>query len=155
MTRKKNKVGPFLLRVVANAVAFWVATWLLPGMDVKATAATGAASQAVGETAGGPLGIILGFLFLGLVFGLLNASVRPFIGRLALPVTILTLGLFALVLNAAVLALTAWISSYTPVQLTIDSFFWTAILGSIIISIVSSLVGAPLGAGHNRPKLGV
>ena len=157
MTRKKNKVGPFLLRVVANAVALWVAAWVLPGMDINAAAAEATGAQTVGPTtgttAGGVVGIIVAYLLLGLVFGLLNATIRPFLGRISMPVTILTLGLFALVLNAAMLALTAWISSYTPVHLTIDSFFWTAILGAIIVSIVSSLVGAPLGAGHKRPKL--
>jgi putative membrane protein len=81
------------------------------------------------------------YLFIGLIFGVVNAFVRPLVRLLALPITILTLGLFAIVINAAMLYLTAWISSYTPVHLTIDSFFWTAVLAAIIISLVSLVAG--------------
>ena len=56
---------------------------------------------------------------------------------LSLHITILTLGLFTIIINAAMLYLTAWLSSYTPVHLTIDSFFWTAVLAAIIISVIS------------------
>lgn len=153
MHRKKNQLWPFLLRVAANAVALWIATLLLPGLKINADAATATVSKEAGPSGGTILGLVLGYLFLGLLFGLVNAFIRPLVGRLALPVTFLTLGLFALVLNAAMLELTAAISRYTPVHLVVGSFFWTAILGAIIISIVSSLVGQPLGAGRKRPKL--
>lgn len=87
------------------------------------------------------VGIVLAYLFIGLIFGVVNAVVRPLVKLLSLPVTILTLGLFTIVINAAMLYLTAWLSSFTPVHLTIDSFFWTAILASIIISVVSLVAG--------------
>ncbi|KHL04460.1 membrane protein [Sinomonas humi] len=141
-------MGPFLLRVVANAAALWVGTLILPGLKISGSLPGGGAASP-----SGPLEFVLGYLFIGALFGLVNALIRPLVGRLALPVTVLTLGLFALVLNAAMLELTAWISRYTPVHLIVDSFFWTAVLGAIVISIVSSLVGAPLGAGRKRPKL--
>lgn len=153
MIRRKNRLGPFILRVVANGVALWVATLVLPGLKINADATAGLFNQEVGSRTGSFLGTAVAYLIIGLLFGLVNALIRPLIGRLALPVTVLTLGLFALVLNAAMLELTGWISSYTPIHLLVDSFFWTAILGSIIISIVSSLVGAPIGAGRKRPKL--
>jgi putative membrane protein len=68
--------------------------------------------------------------------------VRPIVSFLSLPVTILTLGLFTIIINALMLMLTAWLSSYTPVNFVVDSFFWTAVLGSLIISLVSLIVGS-------------
>ena len=56
---------------------------------------------------------------------------------MSLPITILTLGLFTVVINAGMLYLTSWISSYTTVHFTIDTFFWTAVFAALIISAVS------------------
>ena len=92
------------------------------------------------------VGIVLAYLFIGLIFGVVNAFVRPLVKVLSLPVTILTLGLFTIIINAAMLYLTAWLSSFTPVHLTIDSFFWTAVLAAIIISIISMVAGLIPGA---------
>ena len=70
---------------------------------------------------------------------------RPIVSLLSLPITILTLGLFTIVINAAMLYLTSWLSSYTPVHFTIDSFFWTAVLAAIIITVVSLVAGKITG----------
>lgn len=140
----------FLLRIVVNAIALWVASFFLPGIRINSTAAADLATNAGAGSHSDTLGIVLAYLFIGLIFGLVNALVRPIIELLSLPVTCLTLGLFALIINAAMLALTAWLSSYTPVHLTIDSFFWTAILGAIIISIVSAVMGFLLGANRRN-----
>ena len=121
----------FIVRVLINALALWVASWLLPGIAIESAAAGGVAGG--NETAG----LVLGYLFIGAIFGLVNAIVRPVVAFLALPVTILTLGIFTVIINAAMLMLTAWISGYTPVRFEVDSFFWTAILGALIISLVS------------------
>lgn len=98
-------------------------------MDV----ATDAGQPDTGET-------IIALLIVSVVFGLVNAVVRPIVSLLSLPVTCLTLGLFTLVINAAMLFLTAWLTSFLPVYVTIDSFFWTAILAALIISIVSTIM---------------
>jgi putative membrane protein len=90
-------------------------------------------------------GIVLAYLFIGAIFGLVNALVRPLVSLLALPITILTLGLFTIVINAAMLYLTSWISSYTPVHFTIDSFFWTAVFAAIIITLISLVAGRIAG----------
>ena len=119
----------YLLRVLVTAASFWVAMWILPGMDV----ATDAGQPDTGET-------IIALLIVSVVFGLVNAVVRPIVSLLSLPVTCLTLGLFTLVINAAMLFLTAWLTSFLPVYVTIDSFFWTAILAALIISIVSTIM---------------
>ncbi|MEA5455818.1 phage holin family protein [Sinomonas sp. JGH33] len=138
----------FLLRVVVNAFALWVATWILPGLKISSNATAGIAANAGAGSSADTVGLILAYLFIGLIFGLVNALVRPVVELLSLPVTCLTLGLFALVINAAMLALTSWISGYTPVHLTIDSFLWTAVFGAIIISIVSAIMGRLLGASR-------
>ncbi|ABK05405.1 membrane protein of unknown function [Arthrobacter sp. FB24] len=135
----------FILRVLINGLALGIASWILPGLDISTTATTEAVAQG-GVTQGtDPLGVILAYLFIGLIFGLVNALVRPIVSLLSLPITILTLGLFTIVINAAMLFLTSWLSSYTPVHFTIDSFFWTAVLAAIIITVVSLVAGRITG----------
>ncbi|MFF0989383.1 phage holin family protein [Kocuria nitroreducens] len=125
----------FLLRVLVNALAIWVAAWILPGMGIAADPSV--VSAVGGETAASALA----YLFVGLVFGVVNAVVRPVLSILSLPITCLTLGLFAIVVNAAMLWLTSWLSSFTPLRLEIDSFFWTAVLATLIIGVVSLVMG--------------
>ena len=125
----------FLLRVLVNALAIWVAAWILPGMEL--TADPSVVSAVGGETTAS----ILAYLFIGAVFGVVNAVVRPVLSILSLPITCLTLGLFAIVVNAAMLWLTSWLSSFTPLRLEIDEFFWTAVLATLIIGVVSLLMG--------------
>ncbi|PAU90743.1 hypothetical protein CK505_09335 [Kocuria sp. WN036] len=125
----------FLLRVLVNALAIWVAAWILPGMGIAADPSV--VSAVGGETTAS----VLAYLFVGLVFGAVNAVVRPVLTILSLPITCLTLGLFAIVVNAAMLWLTSWLSSFTPLRLEIDSFLWTAVLATLIIGVVSLLMG--------------
>lgn len=139
-------MGSFILRVIINAGALWVASWVLPGLEISSSAASEAVAKS-GVTEGtDTAGLVLAYLFIGAIFGIVNAFVRPLVRFLALPITILTLGLFTIIINAAMLYLTSWISSYTPVEFTIDSFFWTAVLGAIIISLVSMVAGVLPGA---------
>lgn len=128
----------FIVRVLINALALWVAAWLLPGIEVGSEAATEVATN---DT----VGSVLSYLFVGLVFGVVNALVRPVVSLLSLPLTILTLGLFTIVINAGMLMLTSWLTSFTPIDFDVDDFFWTAILGAIIISLVSLVAGAITG----------
>lgn len=137
-----------ILRIIINAAALWVASWILPGLDISTSAASEAVAK-TGVTQGSETtGVVLAYLFIGAIFGVVNALVRPLVSFLALPITILTLGLFTIVINAAMLYLTAWISSYTPVKFTIDSFFWTAVLAAIIITLISLVTGRLVGAGR-------
>jgi putative membrane protein len=136
----------FIVRVLINGLALWIASWILPGLDISSSATTAAVAK-TGVTQGtDTIGIILAYLFIGVIFGVVNAFVRPLVSFLSLPITILTLGLFTIVINAAMLYLTSWISSYTPVHFTIDSFFWTAVLGAIIITVISLVAGRVPGA---------
>jgi putative membrane protein len=115
-----------LIRVLVNAVALWVATLLVPG--VHTTAGQSGTQQAVT------------FVVLGLVFGVVNLLVRPVVKLLALPLYLLTLGLFAFVVNALMLELTSWLSGHTRYALHVDRFFWSAVLGALVISVVSWLL---------------
>ncbi|MBG6191094.1 putative membrane protein [Arthrobacter sp. CAN_A212] len=124
----------FVVRILINALALFVAAWLLPGIAVGSTTA--------GEDT---TAVVLSYLFVGLVFGIVNALVRPIVALLSLPLTILTLGLFTIVINAGMLMLTAWLTSFTPIQFSVDDFFWSAILGSLIISVVSMVAGSLTG----------
>lgn len=139
-------MGSFILRIIISAAALWVASWILPGLEISSSAASEAVAER-GVTEGtDAVGLVLAYLFIGAIFGIVNAFVRPLVRFLALPITILTLGLFTIIINAAMLYLTSWISSYTPVEFTIDSFFWTAVLAAIIISLVSMVASVLPGA---------
>src|SRR6185437_11012105 len=105
-----------LIRWVVYAVAFAVTAWLLDGMSVSGGFGT--------------------YLWLALLFGIIDAVVGTILKLLTLPLMVITLGLFALVINAFLLQILDWISSH----FTIDHFFWTAIWGAIILAIVSVLL---------------
>ena len=105
-----------LIRLLINAAALWVAAQLVDGIDLE--------------------GSVGGILLVALVFGLVNAFLRPVLRLLSLPVMILTLGLFALVINALLL----WLTGALLDQLTVDGFI-PALLGSIVVSIVSAVLG--------------
>lgn len=138
----------FIVRVIINGLALGIASWLLPGLDISTSVTTAAVGNS-GVTQGtDTIGIVLAYLFIGLIFGVVNALVKPIVSLLSLPLTILTLGLFTIIINAAMLYLTSWLSSYTPVHFTIDSFFWTAVLAAIIITVVSLVAGRLAGAGR-------
>jgi len=102
-----------LIRWAVLALAFAVTSALLSGMDVS-----------------GGFG---SYLWVALLFGVVNALLGTLLRIVTLPLTILTLGLFAIVINAALLELTDALTSH----LTIDEFFWTAIWAAIILAVVS------------------
>jgi putative membrane protein len=107
-----------VLRVLVNAAALWVAASFVPGIH-----------------AGGLSSIVA----LALVFGIVNALVRPFLTLLSCPIILLTLGLFTLVLNALMLMFAAWIGRGLGIDFHVDGF-WPAFLGALIVSIVSTLL---------------
>jgi len=115
----------FLLRLLINAAALWVAIRLVDGIDHR--------------------GSWWSLLFVALVFGVLNASVRPLLTLLSLPIVILTLGLFIFVINALMLRLTGWVSGLLGLGFYVDGF-WAAFLGGLIVSIVSLLLSVFTGA---------
>jgi putative membrane protein len=112
----------FVLRVLISGVALWLAEILLSGISIVGA-----------DTTGGEIGVIL---LVALVFGIVNAIVKPIVQVLSIPLYILTLGLFTLVVNALMLLLTAWITEQTSWGLRIDGF-GSAIIGALIVSVVS------------------
>jgi len=143
-------MGKFIVRVVINALALWTASWLLPGLAISGIATGGLTTRLTQGNAAADT--ILAFLFLGLIFGIVNALVKPIVKLLSLPVTLLTLGLFTIIINAAMLWLTSWLSSFTSIHLTIDHFFWTAVLAAIVISIISMIASAITGLGRSARR---
>jgi putative membrane protein len=112
----------FVLRVLINGVAIWLATLILSGLEI------------VGGDSNWETAAIIALI--ALVFGIVNAIVKPIVAFISIPLYILTLGLFTLVVNALMLMLTAWITEQTSWGLRIDNF-GTAVLGALIISVVS------------------
>jgi len=116
---------PFLIHWFVLALALWVTAYIVPGVQVASWPAL-----AIGA-------LILGFI---------NAVVKPLLVLLTLPLTVLTLGLFYLVVNGAAFGLAAWIVPGFSV-----SSIWSSILGAFVMSVVSWLVGAAtLSIGGRR-----
>ncbi len=121
--RHAVRVG-ILIRIVVNAVALWVATLLVGGIEV---------------TADTTAGDILTLLAVGAIFGLVNAVLKPIALLLSLPLLILTLGLFALVVNALLFWLIGTLSDGLGLEFHVDGF-WPAFWGAIVVSVVSWLL---------------
>ncbi len=113
----------FLIRLVVNAIALWVAAALLSGIHLADGSATNGTK-------------VKTVLLVALVFGVINAILKPIAKLLSFPLLILTLGLFLIVVNAAMLQLTSWASGKLDLAFHVDQFFWDAVLGSVIISVV-------------------
>ncbi len=113
----------FLIRLIVNAIALWVAIKIVPGIVYDGTN--------------------LSLLIIALIFGVVNALVRPLLVILTCPLIVLTLGLFLLVVNGLMLSLTAWISGIFNLGLYIDGF-WATLLGAVVVSIVSGIINTIL-----------
>jgi putative membrane protein len=107
-----------IVSIVVNGLALGLTAALLPGIHIQPF------------TFGA-------LLLLGLVFGIINAIIRPVVSLLSLPLTILTLGLFQLVINALLL----YLGSLFVSNLRIDNFLW-AVLGGIVMGIIGSILEA-------------
>jgi putative membrane protein len=118
----------FLVRLVINAIAIWLASVWVSGIEIAAS----------GKGTGYDILVIL---FIALVFTVVNAFIKPFVQLLSLPLLILTLGLFTLVINALMLLLTSWITDSTDFGISVDGF-WTAVWGALIISVVNFVLDA-------------
>ena len=131
-----------VLRLIVNTLALWVATLIVPGISLRETTGIYAPDAgAVDSQVSVPT--ITALLIVAVVFTLVNAVVKPIVQFLSLPLTILTLGLFLLVVNALMLMLTGWITS--AVQLFgaeyLVSGFWAAFFGAIVIGLVNWVIG--------------
>jgi putative membrane protein len=114
----------FVLWLVVNAVALGAAAWLLGGITL---------------TAGTTGDRLVTLLVVGAIFGVITSVVRPIVNLLSLPLIILTLGLMLIVTNALMLLLTSKVADSFGLEFHVDGF-GTAVLGAIVISIVSMVV---------------
>jgi putative membrane protein len=120
-------MGPFLIRAGLTGFALWVVTLFVHGIYFVGY-----------HTTLQKIGIIF---VVGVIFGLVNAVIKPVVQILSIPLYILTLGLFHIVINAFMLWITAWITEHTTHWgLYIEHFWWTAIWAAILLSIVSWLL---------------
>lgn len=120
-------MGPFLFRAALTGVALWAVTRFVRGISFVG-----------GDTVWQKVGIIFA---VAVIFGLVNAIIKPIVQVLSIPLYILTLGLIHIVINALMLWITARITlDTTHWGLQIDHFWWTAIGAAIVLSVVSWLL---------------
>lgn len=110
-----------LLRWVINAIALWAAIQIVPGLEHQAES-----------------GVSL--LIIALIFGLVNALIRPIVILFTCPLVLLTMGLFILVINTIMLSLTIWLSSDVFNLGLTSTGFWTTFFGAVVISVVSGVI---------------
>ncbi len=118
-------VGAVALRIGINALAIWVAALVVPNVRIT----EGTASQ-----------VILTLVLLGALFGVVNALIKPVVMFFSLPFYVLTLGLFALIVNAFMLKIVEWISEPLNIGFTAGPFFWSTIMAALVVSLVGTLV---------------
>jgi putative membrane protein len=120
-----------LVGILISAASLYVAVWFVTGLDFDFA----------------PEGAWLRFALVALIFGLVNGYVRPILRILTLPITILTMGLFLLVLNALLLLFLGWISSELSLGLVVADF-GAALLGALVISVVGTVLALIAGIGR-------
>lgn len=114
-----------LLRLIINAIALFAATQVgIPGLRFDGDWKT--------------------LVVVAFIFGLVNALIRPLLALLTCPLILLTLGLFTLIINAAMLALTGWLAQHFNLGFTVDGF-WAAFVGALIVSLVSWALALVVG----------
>lgn len=121
---------PFLIRLLVNAAALWVATRLVPGVTFDGDA--------------------IAFAGVALVFGVINSTLRPVTKVLTFPLILVTLGLFALVVNGLMLWLTSSLSSRLGLGFHVSGF-WPAFFGALVVSVVSALLSLSLRSSRSSP----
>ncbi|MBO4207037.1 phage holin family protein [Micromonospora echinofusca] len=114
----------FLVRLVINAIALWITTLVVSGIEV-------------GGRTGGNRALTL--LAVALIFGVVNAVLKPAIHLIGCVLYLVTLGLFALVVNALLFLLTDWIAGKLQLPFQVDGF-WPAFWGAIVMAVVSWLI---------------
>ncbi len=115
-----------VMRFLFSAAALAFATWVLPGISM---------------TASEPSTAFLGILAVAVIFGVVNALVKPLFAFASAPLLLITLGLFLLVINALMLWLTSWVAGQLHLGWRVDGF-WSAFWGALIVSIVSFILNS-------------
>ncbi|GAB3224723.1 phage holin family protein [Glycomyces halotolerans] len=119
-----------IVKIAVTGAAFWIASWLLAGVHIG-TAQDGLLDRII------TLGVI------AVIFGVVNAVLKPIIKTLGCGFYVLTLGLFSLVVNAALFMLVAWIAGQFDLVFGVDHFGW-AILGSVVVTVAGWVINLVL-----------
>jgi putative membrane protein len=128
----EDDMKSFLTRVIINALAIAATAWLLPGITIGGNK-------------------VVTILLVAVVFGLINAIIKPIFSFVTCGLYVVTLGLFTFIANALMLWITQFVAGWFGLQFSIDTF-WTALIGAIIISIVSFVLSMFLGKDERRHK---
>ena len=128
-----------VIRVVITAIALWISTLVLSGITLN----TDSTPKKVGT-----------LLAVAVIFGIINAVIRPIVKTVGCAFYVLTLGLIALVVNGALFLLTSWIAGKLGLPFHVDGFL-TAVLGALIVGVVSWVLNAVIpdrvrGQGNDR-----
>jgi len=106
-----------IIRLIINAIALYAATQIgIPGLSFEGSWVT--------------------MVIIAFIFGLANALIRPLLMLLTCPLILLTFGLFTLIVNAMLLALTGWVAGQAGLGFTVNGF-WAAFVGGLVVSVVS------------------
>jgi putative membrane protein len=114
-----------IIRLAVSAAAFWLATWILPGITLSTDSIPKAAGTLVA---------------VAVIFGVVNAVLRPIIRTVGCGLYILTLGLVAIVVNGLLFLLASWIAGELDLPFHVDDFWPSAVLGALIVGIASSIL---------------
>jgi putative membrane protein len=114
-----------LVRVVITAVSLWIATLLIGGIQLNTDSIAGKAGT---------------LLAVAVIFGIINAILRPIIKTIGCGLYVLTLGLIALVINGLLFLLTSWIAGKLDLPFHVDNFWPSAVLGALLVGVVSWLL---------------
>jgi len=125
---RKNEQMDFIARLVATMAGLWVTTLLVPSISITSTTAS--------ET-------VIALAVIAFVFTLVNSIIKPVVETLAFPLYLLTFGLFALVTNSLLFALTGWLSTSLGIPMTTGGFL-SCLAGAVITSVVASVVSGVL-----------
>jgi len=125
---RKNEQMDFIARLIATMAGLWVTTLLVPSISITSTTAS--------ET-------VIAFAVIAFVFTLVNSIIKPVVETLAFPLYLLTFGLFALVTNSLLFALTGWLSTSLGIPMTTGGFL-SCLAGAVITSVVASVVSGVL-----------
>ena len=132
----------FVIKVLINGIALWLTSLWVSGMDFIVD---------TGLTDSPALDTVIVVALVAAVFTLVNAIIKPIVKIVSILFYILTLGLFFLVVNALMLMLTSWITTFTDYGLRVEGF-WTAVLAALIISIISLILTLILPDGKRRDQ---
>lgn len=132
-----------ILRVIVGAIALWLTTIIVGGEGDHGVWIVPIDTEQYART--------ITLLLVALVFGIVNSTLGRIVRFVSIPLYIITLGLFGLIVNGAMLALIAWLSEQVGFGLRIETFWW-GVLAALVMSILASIMNGLLGTKKKRRR---